>query len=262
MECKFCNSKNINKIKRIKSPYFDILYSLYECLECKSRFFDFKEHSIDLNEFYQSISIENEDLYNIELKKKDYWERQKNRIIKLLGKYPESVLDVDCRTGGFLMHFDSNILRVGVELSSVYANVGIKRGLNIYNDFLENIEFKRKYDIVSCYAIIEHLINPMDFLRKLNELVNSNGILVIMIPTYECLKENILFRINYRWHMYSLPVHLNFYSRKFLDLFKEGFVLKDRYFTLGGMFNPFKNLLILNKIFGKMMNYIKIILIF
>ena len=103
---------------------------------------------------------------------------------------------------------------------------------------------------------MKYLVNPIYFLERLNELVSSNGIFVIMISTYECIKEKGLFIMNYRWYMYSPPLHLNIYSRKFLDhyLFKNRFIFKDRYLTQGGMFNPFKNYKELCKIIHKMLN--------
>jgi len=60
----------------------------------------------------------------------------KEEIQKILGKNPESILDIGCKTGDFLMHFDSPI-REGVEVSKKHADIAKKRGLHIYNNFLK-----------------------------------------------------------------------------------------------------------------------------
>jgi hypothetical protein len=53
--------------------------------------------------------------------------------------------------------------------------------------------------------------------------------------------------------MYSPPQHLNLFSKQFLDKYLAGynFKLVDRYWTSGGMFNHFRNIPLVNRIFGK-----------
>jgi SAM-dependent methyltransferase len=257
MQCRFCQSKNTTIISKIKSPHFHTFYYLYHCHECQCRFFNHLEHDLDIQEFYLSLSHSHNATKDPEFKRSKSWNHLKEKLICRLGKNPKSILDVGCRTGDFLMHFDENMIREGVELSEQYAKIGSQRGLSIFNNFLEKIDFNRNYDIVSCLAILEHLINPLKFLNKLNGLVNSQGILIIMIPTYECLKEQILRNMGLRWHMYSPPEHLNFYSKYYLDGFmnQNGFTLIEREYTSGGSFNPFVSIKILKKIFGKVMVY-------
>jgi ubiquinone/menaquinone biosynthesis C-methylase UbiE len=165
------------------------------------------------------------------------WINEKRLIIKMLRHMPGSVLDVGCRTGDFLMHFDTGVIREGVELSKNFAGVASKRGLKIYNDFLEKTEFTKSYEVVTCYAILEHLENPRTFLDSLTSIVNDNGILVIMIPSFQSLKLKLLSFFRIHWHMYSPPEHLNFYSRKFLNdyLNGKGFQRIGRRYSSGGM---------------------------
>ena len=153
------------------------------------------------------------------------------------------------------MHFDKNIIREGVEILSHYTNIAKKRELKVYNDFLENVNFSQKYDIVSAYAILEHLIDPLKFLEKLNTLIVEDGILVILIPTFESLVEKIFSIINRPWHMYRPPEHLNFYSRKFIDQYlkSKGFKLIKRYYTSGNLYKPFKKIRLINKIFSRLL---------
>jgi len=157
------------------------------------------------------------------------------------------------------MHFDAGIEKYGIELSKSSAEVAIKRGLNIYEEFIENIDFKdKKFDAVTCYAILEHLKDPVPILDRLTQLVEENGVLVIMVPYLHSFKAQLLYKINFRWHMFSQPEHLNFYSKVFLDKFisEKGFVLRKTKYTSGGMFNPFKKIPIASKVFGKFMNFI------
>jgi len=253
MNCKFCGSSKIKSVKKIQSPYVDHEYTLYQCKNCKCRFFDINEHDVDIENVYEEYSTKHNKAV-ASFKRSFYWTRQVQRIEKVLGRKPASVLDIGCRTGDFLMHFPDNIVREGVELSKNSAEIARRRGLVVYQDFAENINFDKAYDVVTCYAILEHLLEPLTFLDKLPNIVSPGGILVIMIPTYECVKRWLIDTFtSVRWWMYSPPQHLNFFSKSFLDnyLAKKNFKLLDRYWTSGGMFNPFRNIPLANCVFGK-----------
>lgn len=257
MNCKFCNSINCSIKKKVKSAYNNQFYDLYVCRSCHSYFFDHEQHSTSLKEFYNQIpGTEGNEPLKIEPSRK--WIRQVAVIKKLFKKTPGSVLDLGCRTGDFLMHFEKSTLLEGVELSDHSANIAAQRGLKIYNDFLENIDFKNKYDVISAYAILEHVQKPLAFIDKLNLIINPSGLLVILIPTHQCLKRKLLDVFKFHWHMYSPPEHLNFYSRQFLDKYLQvkGFKLKKRYYTTGGMISISRDFHLINKLVSKFMEII------
>jgi len=259
MNCKFCESQQTSSIKKIQSPFVNYGYTLYQCEICKCRFFDVKEHDVDIENVYENYSVKhNKEVAGFQFQKSFYWSRQVQRIEKVLGRKVSSVLDIGCRTGDFLMHFPDSVVREGVELSKNSAEIAKSRGLMVYQDFVENINFDKQYDVVTCYAILEHLLKPLTFLDKLSDIVSSGGALVIMIPTYECFKRWLLDTYtSIRWHMYSPPQHLNFFSKGFLDRrLARNFKLVDRYWTSGGMFNPFRNIPLAGSASGKSMTLI------
>ena len=133
------------------------------------------------------------------------------------------------------MAFNKNVKKEGVELSRNSADSAKKRGIKIYNDFVENINFNKKYDIVSAFAILEHLSDPLILLDKIRNIIAEGGILAILIPSYESLKERVMTKLNHNWSMYSPPIHLNFFSRKFLDAYLShlGFTMIKRYHKTG-----------------------------
>lgn len=241
-------------VKCVKNPNIEFKYSLYECKECKCRFFDPKEHKISISEIYEKLG-KNKELKG-EFKKSKYWANQIRRITNLLVSKLKSILDVGCGTGDFLMHWDDSVVKEGIEISKAKAQIARERGLVIYNDFFENVELNSKYTVVTCYAFLEHLIDPLAALNKLGKIVAFGTILVIMIPTYECFKRWMIDTFtSIRWHMYSPPEHLNLFSKQFLDryLAKNNFKLVDRYWTSGGMFNPFRNIPFASRVFWKIM---------
>lgn len=256
MKCKFCNREEIVTLKKVQSPYVDYKYSLYRCESCNSCFFDEKEHEVDIKTVYEEYAQNFLKNANITFSPSSYWKNQVRVCKQLYLKSINSVLDIGCRTGDFLLHFDDTIIRDGVELSEKYVMVARKRGIKVYNDFVEKIKFEKKYDIVTCFAVLEHLATPFSFMDKFKHIVNDNGVLLIMIPTQECWKLKIIDKMtDIRWHMYSPPQHLNFFSRQFLDTYinKQGFKLVKRTWTSGGIFNPFRSIPVINNYFSGFM---------
>lgn len=257
MRCRLCASDAVRYIRAIQSPYYNVKYTLYQCDGCESRFFDPQEQDIRLSEMYEQLARNNLQTGKIAdtFVRSRYWDAQVKNLLRLSVKSVTSVLDIGCRTGDFLMHFDDLSIREGVELSENYAAIAASRGIIIHNDYQENIEFTRKYDIVSAYAIVEHVENPAEFLKKLSTLVSDEGLLIIMIPTYQCLKERVVRLFRKRWHMYCPPEHLNLLSRSFLDSFLTGanLTLVHRSYRAGGLFNPFVGVRYVAGVFGRLM---------
>lgn len=221
-----------------------------------SHFFDFDQFKISLKSLYDKLSTSRGE-FPEKFTPTRKWERQASIIGQLSSRPLTNILDVGCRTGDFLMHFNDGIQREGVELSDHFAEIGRQRGLTIYNDYLENVNFNDKYDVVSSYAILEHLEDPLVFLDKLSTIVNPSGILVILIPAYISLKRYILDLFHQHWHMYTPPEHLNFFSPEYLDnyLVSKGFSLVKRSYTSGGMSNLFRSIPPIQKVILKLTSF-------
>jgi len=254
-KCPACLSDDLVGLRLIKSQYADDDYTLYQCNMCHSRSFDINEQpETNLSDYY-NVRSEDQDYLSADFKLSDYWSNEVEIINGVYDGNPQSVLDVGCRTGDFLLHWPKELLRCGVELSIHSAAIGVERGLDIRQGSLENIEFLHGFDIVSGFAILEHLEEPRRFLDTLVNLVNHNGILVIMIPSYQTRIAWILDKLHGHWHMYSPPEHLLLYSREYLDTYLDAkqFTLASRRYTSGGIFNPFRDIPLVQRAFGKIM---------
>jgi SAM-dependent methyltransferase len=184
-----------------------------------------------------------------------HWGAEVSRIEALLGRRANSTLDVGCRNGDLLLHWPEGTQRVGVELSTAAANLAQQRGLEIHRCRLEDAPLEEPFDAVTCYAILEHLAEPMRFLDSLSSIVSEDGVLIVMIPSFETWKARWLEALGMRWYMYCPPEHLTFYSRAFLDDFlgKRDFSLVQRRYTSGGTANPFMNVPLAGRAWARMM---------
>ncbi len=192
MKCIFCKSMSVVPLRQYESQVINKEFQLYSCINCKSRFF-YIDDDKDLPGLYNEQANRNSNLYHEHFQVSRYWKREVEIINRLLGpSHKGSILDIGCRTGDFLMHWPFVFQRVGVELSEVSASIARRRGLTVINASIENYDFSQKFNVITCYALIEHLQNPIKFLSKLGPLTKKNGILVILIPTWECLKLSII----------------------------------------------------------------------
>ena len=123
--CKFCGNGDVVGIRKLQSPHSEVSYTLYECKKCRQRFFMLEEHEISrsiLKKLYDSQAKQNRNVYTAEFVPGRYWAGEVKRIRGINGKV-NSVLDIGCRTGDFLMHWDNGVERVGVETAELFADI-------------------------------------------------------------------------------------------------------------------------------------------
>ena len=80
----------------------------------------------------------------------------------------------------------------GTDLSKhVSENVPAKAGFPIHHGTIEDIEFTRKYDIITMLHVLEHTSNPLSTLERCRDLLNEGGYVVVVVPNYHSLDSRI-----------------------------------------------------------------------
>ena len=120
------------------------------------------------------------------------------------------LLDIGTGVGSVLSVFGKKGFEVeGVEPDPEAADF-IKKKLNckVYNDMFDNIDFKRKYDLVMISHVLEHVVDPISFLEKVREIVNNNSIVFIEVPDVQKIYPH--YPDWYEWfeegHLYSFSL--------------------------------------------------------
>jgi len=67
--CRLCNGATAVGLRVLISPHNNQEYTLYQCKNCGSRFFDPSQHEVLLNQLYENISLRNPDKSTIEFLK-------------------------------------------------------------------------------------------------------------------------------------------------------------------------------------------------
>ena len=101
------------------------------------------------------------------------------KIIKHhLGDVP-SHLDIGC-SRGYLLEQVGAASRVGVESEVDYVTAS---GIKVYSDIDE--VGKKRFDLVTAIHALEHVADPLTFLKRMVAATNRNGHLIIEVPTWK-----------------------------------------------------------------------------
>ncbi len=93
------------------------------------------------------------------------------------------LLDIGCGSGSLLRHAKRWFKCEGVEPSAGAATECRKQGLEVTNGFFEDVDLPAEsYDVVTMYAVLEHVYDPVKVLSKANHILKPNGIVAIKVP--------------------------------------------------------------------------------
>lgn len=153
------------------------------------------------------------------------------------------VLDVGCAAGYFLealKRAESNVVVEGVEVS--FAAVKIAKEVFdipiVANDLLA-ISGTDKYDIITMFQTLEHLSDPVAYLKKCKDLLREGGLLFVEVPNMRTIDR--LFDGHILERIFSVPYHTFMFTPSSLKvaLRKSGFrVIKERVYMsaiVGGL---------------------------
>lgn len=71
---------------------------------------------------------------------------------------------------------------VGLEPGSGYIDFWKANNIPIVNDFFPSNFVLQKFDIICCYAVLEHIEDPLRFLQDVKSQLTDRGVLVLSVP--------------------------------------------------------------------------------
>ncbi|HWB62996.1 MAG TPA: class I SAM-dependent methyltransferase [Chitinophagales bacterium] len=188
---RFYTNKYVAELISGPSLVFD--QSLECCYECGLvRQEENKTYSAkNLSAYYKGIArtpvkpgaIAKNDKRSINARKRlDFIRKQKNK---------GTLLEIGFGDGVFLNEAAKHFTCTGLDPSKGYKYVNdylASKGIKVYNTALENFDAKNKYDVVCCFLVLEHIQNPLAFLKQLKKHVKPGGLLVLEVPDIDRYK--------------------------------------------------------------------------
>lgn len=195
-------------------------YSVIACERCLMKYVNPCPDNSHLNEFYNDelISLQNERLWGRD--RSNEFAKKMAVIRKHNIGYDSSIAELGSGPGQFVNFLIENGYShaYGIEIDERLCKVAQNNNIPIHKGDL-NQEPINNADVILCYEIIEHLVDPKRFLKNVYYSTSKNGIVIITCPNADGL-DNVLVPpdIDGRWLAHSLfpPYHLNGFSLKSL----------------------------------------------
>lgn len=232
INCPVCGIEN-TKIEMQKKGF-----SYIECNNCTMLYLTPRPTEKILSEFYPQsklYEVFNEYIFpsSSEIRKEKIFKPRVKKVNELCEKYDlntNSILEVGAGYGFFLEELvnQKTFTRVvGTEASDSLFETSKNKKYDIYNGILEYLTFDETFDFVASFEVLEHVFNPIDFLKKINSLLNEKGVLLISFPNYDGFDIGML-----REKSDAIDhEHLNYFNEKSIRLIleKTGYKVLDIY---------------------------------
>ncbi|WP_440650510.1 class I SAM-dependent methyltransferase [Candidatus Pelagibacter sp. HIMB1495] len=205
-KCYLCKSAHI--FQRSGSVRDNKRLKILECIDCGLVFLSSNKH-------IKKLHYENSGMHNGKKPNVTEWLKQAKsddlRRYRFLKNYiiNKKVIDFGCGAGGFLKYISKFVKKAdGIELEKAMQQSFMERKLNVYTSYENAAQSKKKWDILTAFHVVEHLVDPKEILLKLSKLLKDNGKIIIEVPNSEdallTLYENKAFQNFTYWsqHLY------------------------------------------------------------
>jgi len=164
-------------------------------------------------------------------------ERFGKERIELMGRFIKkekpTYLDVGCSTGYVVEAAqEAGWDAIGCELNPSAVKFAQKRGTNAILGDLTHKDIKgRKFDIVSLFDVLEHLLNPMTVLEEMIQFLDD-GVLVLYLPNYRSASVMLIGEDS---HTIRPTHHLTYFTPESITRFLDTAGMKVEYMITEGL---------------------------
>ena len=207
-QCTICQSEVVMNYR------FDN-FSIFNCKNCNHRF-SVPGESFDIQKEY-------DENYYIE-KHKNWFQNPNFRLFDFVLRVLEekkstNILDFGCGKGDLLRYLDekTTLNLTGIDLTQNTKSGNIKF---VQGDLYKH-EFNNKFDLIVSLAVIEHVDDLNSFIRKIRDLLDAQGVIIIMTVNQDSIiykLSRLLYSINIKEPFIRLydQHHINHFSQSSL----------------------------------------------
>jgi len=203
-------------------------YTIKECSQCGHRYTKIDDLKNHLNEVYSDeYFFEGKAGYPDYLAEKELLIKAGNRYAKIISNYmtPGKLLDVGCAAGFIMKGFEDEGWECeGIEPNLTMVSYGRNvMNMNIFNGSLEEFTYTSKYDLICLIEVIGHFYDLKKATLNILNLLNDDGYVLVESWNMKSFAAKVLGK---RWHEYSPPSVLNWFSDNTLTHLFENIGLK------------------------------------
>ena len=181
-----------------------------------------------------------------------YYSGKRQDMLKFIDIKVSRILEIGCGEGNFATNF-TDVEYWGVEPVTQHAKAAEQKGFKILNGLYEDVEDKipnAYFDLIVCNDVIEHMLDPMLFLKKIRNKLTPSGKMIVSIPNLRNAYTlyNLLIKGDFKYEKAGVLdyTHLHLFTKKsFINMANECDWKIEKYAPLPPPpFKPFKNFLL------------------
>lgn len=230
-KCPFCNSAEFANLGNLQytgetefstfTVFLELVPEIYTCSTCQS---SFSQNTIPPAKAEQLYAEgEGSKRWAGQNFRADKTDEVINKLEKFVLKENTTILDVGSNTGEFLdFALAKKIKTFGLELCEESCKILQQKGHTAYRS---STEINTSFDVVTAFDVVEHVYDPVGFIKFIHKLLNPKGYLVLL--TGNPASSSALICKN-KWWYFNYPEHVVFPSQQFFKNL-SGFELKYRW---------------------------------
>lgn len=183
-------------------------------------------------------------------------------IIKIVNKFiktPQKILDVGCGAGTmslYLANKGNDVVGIDISHKAIKAGKESAKYLGLTNISFGVMEFpqetpKEKFDIITCFEVLEHLEKDSLAIRKIFSLLNPGGFVFFSVPSLNAPLNRLKLTKDFDRNVGHLRRYLKEDLTKMIK--NQGFDVVETSSTEGII----RNFLFVNPYAGKLVRFIK-----
>jgi SAM-dependent methyltransferase len=157
---------------------------------------------------------------------------------KIIGRTPESFLDVGCGNGLYLNAANKlGLKNLGTDVDRVNVEFAKGKGLNAVAAAVEDLDLPDRYDFIHLKAVLHLVPDPPRLLAKVRELLAPGGVVYIDVPNQGSLFSKLrMLRDRESYGQLQLPLRRGAYNYRALTCLcdKAGLKIVRRIFPYPG----------------------------
>ncbi|MGH9341331.1 MAG: class I SAM-dependent methyltransferase [Acidobacteriota bacterium] len=219
VECPICEYPYAELRYQLSDRFFATApdrFNLYQCRSCGLFFQRLQELPGELDRFYPPGYWWNGSgrLSPLEKSYREWMIRhdQLKYVLACLSGPQCRLLDIGCGAGTFVkLAAGQGLDAFGLEQSREAAELAARELPDkiFHASEQDLIERAEKFDLITLFHCLEHLPQPLDYLKKIKELLNERGKLILQVPNVASFQARLM---GPRWYGLDCPRHIFNYS--------------------------------------------------